>query len=349
MGIRVHLHCFMYGRAKAPILETLCEKVFYYRRKQGLLPLLSFRPYIISSRTNKELEKRLLEDTHPLLLEGLHCSAYLESSLAKGKPVVYRESNIEHQYYFHLAKAERMIGKALYHMLESLKLYFYERKLRTVSLILPVSTNDASYFKRKYPGVRVEYLSSFHANDEVRILEGRGSYILYHGNLSVAENIKAVLFLAKNVFSRLSLPVIVAGLDPSPEVKSGLKGLSNVTLIENPDEERVEELIQNAHVHVLYTFQTTGLKLKLLNVLYNGRFCLVNDKMLAGTGLEDACIVENNPGKVVEMMSSLFKREFTLQEIEKRKVILGPFSNRVKAEKLVGWIFQDNQLPELMS
>ena len=43
------------------------------------------------------------------------------------------------------------------------------------------------------------------------------------------------------------------------------------------DENTLQQLIQDAHIHVLPSFQQTGLKLKLLNALFKGRHCIVND------------------------------------------------------------------------
>ena len=34
-GVKIILHCFEYERPHAPILETLCEKVYYYKRNTG--------------------------------------------------------------------------------------------------------------------------------------------------------------------------------------------------------------------------------------------------------------------------------------------------------------------------
>ena len=90
----------------------------------------------------------------------------------------------------------------------------------------------------------------------------------------------------------------------------------------------MRDLIQNAHVHILVTFQATGLKLKLLNVLYEGRFCLVNDKMLEGSGLEYLCEKANSPQEIKTKLDLLMKESFSLQEIEKRKeILLEKYSN----------------------
>ena len=48
----------------------------------------------------------------------------------------------------------------------------------------------------------------------------------------------------------------------------------------------LDRLFENAHINVLPTFQNTGIKLKLLNTLYQGKFVIANDDMIDHTGLE---------------------------------------------------------------
>ena len=69
----------------------------------------------------------------------------------------------------------------------------------------------------------------------------------------------------------MSHKVIIAGLNPPESLKELIKNYSNIELIESPSQNKMESLISNAQVHCLYTFQVTGLKLKLVNVLYAGR------------------------------------------------------------------------------
>ncbi len=45
------------------------------------------------------------------------------------------------------------------------------------------------------------------------------------------------------------------------------------------------ELIREAQINILPSFNTTGIKIKLLNAIFNGRHCLVNPAAIAGTGL----------------------------------------------------------------
>ena len=45
-GIKIHLHCFEYGRPAAKELESLCEKVYYYKRNMSKLQLFSKLPFV---------------------------------------------------------------------------------------------------------------------------------------------------------------------------------------------------------------------------------------------------------------------------------------------------------------
>ena len=72
-----------------------------------------------------------------------------------------------------------------------------------------------------------------------------------------------------------------------------MKKNSLTCLVANPDEAQMADIISKAHIHVLPSFNNTGIKIKLLNALFNGRHCVVNDQMVAGTPLGILCHVVN--------------------------------------------------------
>ena len=110
---------------------------------------------------------------------------------------------------------------------------------------------------------------------------------------------------------------------------------SNIQLIDNPEGETMEALIQNSHICLIPTFQDTGLKLKLLASLFSGRFCIANQPMIHKTGLEHLCYQADTPNKMIDLVNELFHRDFTCEEIEKRKLILeDDFSNHRNALKI---------------
>jgi hypothetical protein len=334
-GVKVHLHCFEYGRQRSPELEKLCAEVYYYNRNTSFLNALSGKPYIVKSRESEQLLGTLQKDSYPVLFEALHTCSLLGHPGLKDRFKIYRESNVEHEYYRYLCRAENNLVRKAFFLAESFRLRRFEKVVKHASLILPVSYADTEYFREKYPQIRSEFLPSFHPNDTLGCIPGLGSYALYHGNLSVPENILAAEYLTDNIFSGLDIQLVIAGKDPPSGLKKKILTKRNIRLVENLPETEMEELIRHAHTNILVTFQPTGIKLKLLNALYKGRFCIVNPLMLEGTGLGAACITAGTTLEMKQRIKESFQKEFSREEIEKRKELLGPFDNSVKTEQLL--------------
>lgn len=337
-GVKVHLHCFEYqGRERADELNQICENVYYYYRKTGFLFAINIKPYIVVSRRSEKLINNLLRDDYPILFEGLHSCYSISDSRIKERVKIYRESNIEHKYYYNLFRVEKNISNKLYFFIEAIKLRIYQKVLKHASLLLAVSRQDTGYLRRKFRNKKVAYLPSFHANNELKIKPGKGEYALYHGNIEVPENTYAAIFLIKKVFNEIDYPLIIAGMNPPERVKKLVfSGKKNVKLISNPSETEMLDLIRNAHINILVTFQATGFKLKLLNVLYNGRFSLVNSEMVRGTNVKDLCIVMNTPQELKKSILELKDKEFNDDLIKKRaNNLIQSYSNNTNVEKFI--------------
>ena len=319
MGVNIILHCFEYGRGRPDALNNYCYKTYYYPRKIGWQSQISPRPYIVNSRTHKTLLERLAADPYPIIFEGLHTTAYIKHPALAKKMKIYRESNIEHQYYYHLAQASQNFSEKVFFLLEALRLRFYQPRLKYAQVMLAVSKADTTYLCTKFPDKKVIYLPSFHGHEMVNIAEGRGDYALFHGNLSVPENQAAFKFLLEKVFNGLDYPLVVAGKNPSPSLIQLIERTPHVRLVANPDQTTMENLIREAHIHVLYTFQPTGLKLKLLNTLYQGRHCLVNPHMIAGTELAPLCHVAHSPEEFRRIIVKLAQIPMSKEDIQKRE------------------------------
>lgn len=339
-GVKIHLHCYEYGRKQAPELEQYCEEVFYYHRKTTRGYLFRRRPFIAVTRSSEELVQRLLKDDHPILFEGLHTCYHLEDERLSGRFKIVRTHNIEHDYYRNLAEVEKDFFKKYYFLNEAVKLERFERTLCNAQLIAAISRADAAYLDPKYPNV--QHVSAFHPNDKVEISEGMGTFCLYHGSLEIGENNEAALYLVNRIFSKIDVPLIIAGNKPSQELKLAVAKYSNVEIRSNLNTEDIHQLIKDAQINVLPTFQATGIKLKLLAALYMGRHCLVNSFMVENTGLESLCRVENTDKQFAEAVQALFSEEFNGNSVERREEILNArFCNKVNAEKLYSLIFAD--------
>ena len=333
-GISVYLHCFEYNRPKSNELNKYCKQIFYYTRQSGFRYQLSVKPYIVITRKNKELLQNLSSIKAPILFEGLHTCYYLGSQELKNHLLLVRTHNIEHDYYFKLFQAERNLLRKIFFRIETCKLKQYEKILNHASHLLSISPNDNLYFDRKYGCSH--FVPAFHPFNTIKSKTGKGDYILVHGNLSVPENTQAVHFLVKKVFPRIQQKVIVAGKSPSEKLIVELKRYSNITLIANPEGTQMENLIENSQICLLTTFQDTGLKLKLLASLFSGRFCIANTLMVHKTGLEHLCHLADTPEEMIQAIRQLFEKEFTPEEIEKRRTILEDnFSNYRNATKIL--------------
>ena len=162
-----------------------------------------------------------------------------------------------------------------------------------------------------------------HGHTALRVTEGMGHpYILYHGNLAVEENEKAATYILRHLAAQLPLPLVIAGKAPSAHLKRVIAQYPEVQLIENPSSEKMEQLILEAQIHLLITFQATGIKLKLLNVLYNGRHIIVNSSMIAGTDYQTLCHVGDTDDELIRLCTQYADQPISEEEIKQRKEIL---------------------------
>lgn len=333
-GCRIILHCFQYGdRKPEEPLNQICEEVHYYPRKQGLQGLSLSLPYIVQSRTSGKLLDRLSLDHHPILFEGLHCCAYLGHHALQHKHQYVRMHNIEWQYYQQLGKRESNLLKAQYFQMEARALRKFEANLHSADDIFAISTKDQQYLQETYD--QSSHIPPFHPFDIPTGKPGKGEYMLYHGNLAVNENQEAARFLLEQVQEQVELPLVIAGGNPDSNLVDLCKKES-VKLIINPPDEQLCKLIANAQLNVLPTFQDTGIKLKLLSALYQGRFCLVNTPMITSTGLESLCIKADGPEAFISKIKHITSIRYTQQEQAKRhKLLQELFSNASSARAIM--------------
>ena len=341
-GVKLILHCFEYERPHAPELESICDKVFYYKRRTGVIANLTWLPYNVYSRKDHRLIENLLQNDYPILFEGLHSCYYMDDPRLRNRMKIFRECNIEHDYYRHLAKSGKGLVRNAFFKIEAMRFQAYQKVARYANLIIAVSTTDADYLRKQFPNQRIEFVPCFHENNRITAEPGKSDYILYHGKLSVIENERAVLFLTKHVFSQLKHTCIIAGMNPTRLIREAAAPYPHIKVEANPSKERMDALIHNAQIHMLITFQDTGLKLKLLNSLFAGRHTIVNHLMLAGSGLDPLCHIADTPDEMIRACEQLMALPIDKEAIDKRKQLLFPaFSNEDQGIRLYKMIYDE--------
>lgn len=340
-GVRIHLHCFSKNKQQSAGLNSWCEEVRYYPRRTGLRAISFSYPYIVRSRMNEELNMRLLQDDYPILLEGIHCAAILNDRRFEKRRIILRLHNIESVYYRQLYRSRAPLPQKIYYLWESRLLEKFEKKvIPEAGVTVCVAMTDQKICLDRYRNTRIQYLPVFAGFDKVSGDPGTGAYVLYHGNLSVGENETAVRWLVSEVFSKVDYPLVIAGKDPSPALAGILSNRKNVRLAANPSPSEMDSLIARAQIHVLPSFNSTGVKLKLIHALFRGRHCLVNAAGVQGSGLEDLCVVCSGAEEFVKAVTDHIGLPFTSDDIKRRAALLEEmFNDRKNAEKLIRWIW----------
>jgi len=339
-GIKIHLHCFDYGRGQNQRLSEYCASVHYYKRNTGHKGLSFHLPYIVSSRANPELLDNLNKDDYPVLLEGIHCSYFLHTGELQNRKVVLRLHNVEYQYYRQQGRQTESPLKKIYFWNESRLLKKYEKSLADKCLILPMSEKDTVHYRQVVQAKNVAYLPPFIGWDHPLCQEGVGNFCLYHGNLSVKENEKVASWLLHEVFNDLELPFVIAGKEPSKSLENLAHKKNNTCIVANPTEKEMQDLIQKAQVNILPSFTDTGIKFKFLYSVFCGRHCVVNEMMMEGTHLGPACHIANGADAFKSILVQLYRKPFDDEEIRLRENLLDHhYNNKQTARRLIQWIW----------
>ncbi len=320
-GVKIIYHCFFYEGHNKPTdeLNKFCEKVFYYRRKKSFVQVLFNRlPYIVISRKDPELLKNLASNEHPILFDGIQTCYYLNHPQLKNRKRLVRANNVEHLYYEGLAKSEASVFKRLYLRREAAKLQKFESELKGVDAILCVTKMDMSHFGKLAPTF---YVHPFF-NDDVKTIstpEVTGSrFVLFHGNLSVNENVAAANYILDKVAPVSPHQFIIAGHQCSGQLAEKIAKLKNVELRNSPEQNEMDALIRDAHVHLLLTDQQTGIKLKLLHALRSGKHVLINSLMDDSGIFSGLCDVADDVDHLTGKLDVLMNTPFGPEESRKR-------------------------------
>ncbi len=337
LQVKIYLHTFEYGRGKPKELDKFCEQVFYYQRNASIINVLSKTPYIVKSRSNKELIQNLKKIKAPILFEGLHTTFPLINEKFEDRKVLVRAHNIEHLYYEGLAKSESRIDKKIFFKTEAIKLSVYESILTKVDTILTISPSEHIYFQNGFIDKAV-YIPVFHPNIKVRKLSKKGNFALYHGDLRVADNIKSVYFLI-DIFKQLDYELVIASSFKNQTIIKEITNFNHIRFVEIESQNHMLDLFEKAHINVLPTFQKTGIKLKLINTLFNGRFCVVTPKMVKETGLEKLCEIGRTKEEFKQKVNELIHKNYLDIAIAEREKALKPFNISENAQKIMDILF----------
>lgn len=334
-NVDVYLH-FFYRNKKSQTantkLKTLCKEVYSYKRNTNLFTHFSITPFILKSRVSNKLIKNLLSIGFPVLYEGLNTTKTLGLISSKGIKTFVRLHNIEHRYYKNMGKLEYNLLKKNYYFFEAYRLKKHQSVLKNADVLFSISPNDTAYFSSLFNNV--VYLPVFQSKSEL-LLTQTNEFCLFHGDLRLSDNIRAAEFLILFFANIKEKTLVIASSFDNPKLKSQIDETTNIKFKKIESLSDLESLFEKTAVHILLSFQSSGLKLKLLNALFTDSFVLSNDKVIIGTGLESCCQLFETEEELTFLINKLYGQKISEEEKAKRLNILKPFNPNISIQKII--------------
>ncbi|MNE57312.1 hypothetical protein D3C80_1522660 [compost metagenome] len=164
-------------------------------------------------------------------------------------------------------------------------------------------------------------------------LDGFGKYAIYHGDLKTSDNRKAVEYLIEIFKYKRDYKLIIASDSNEAFVKNAIGKSENIEFIFLKSFTHLQELLKGAHINLVISFQKSGTKLKLINSLFNSRFCIINENIIDDEEVAKFCIRITDRDELISKIDALIAMPYT--DYETRKNSLENYlSDRKNAEKL---------------
>ena len=336
LGVKIHLHCFVYGdRNEQNELDKYCEKVYYYKRERSIKDIFSNLPFIVKSRMKDDLLANLLSNDYPILFDATHTTGFLSHPKLKDRKKIVRLHNIEWIYYRILLSQAVSLKEKIFFYQEYKKLKEYDKQLIHADVLSCLSQTDYEYYQEKFPDKKVSLDYVFHENNNINSIPGKGDYILYHGNLSLSDNYNLIIQLLSNDLKNCTYKIILAGKNPHTTLQKFVKGKNNIELIANPTDDILNGLMKKAHICLAMAANPSGVKLKLINSLFNARFVISNEAALTGSGL-DSLVYITEENDLPDLIDKLMLKEFKQEEIDERNSLLSEkYNNLNNARQII--------------
>jgi len=165
------------------------------------------------------------------------------------------------------------------------------------------------------------------------LLKGKVIIAFFQGDLSIGINEAAAIWLLEKVFKQIKLPLVIAGKNPSKKLERLAHAEKYSCLVANPSEKEMQDMITKAHINIFPAVHSTGIPIKILNALFNGKYCIVNKTTAAITELSELCSIANTSEEYIKIITALYQEPFTILQTEKRKKLLHTVFNNTRNAK----------------
>ena len=127
--------------------------------------------------------------------------------------------------------------------------------------------------------------------------------------------------------------MIIASDSNEAFVKNAIGKSENIEFVFLKSFTHLQELLEGAHINIIISFQKSGTKLKLINSLFNSRFCIINENIIDDTKVADFCIKITDKDDLISKIDALIVSPYA--DYESRKNSLENYLSDIKnAEKI---------------
>lgn len=289
-------------------------------------------PFGVETRADKRLLHNLAARPCPILFEGLQTTYFAHHPALRKQYKYLRLHNMESDYYKGSAKSINSFFKRVIYQLEAWKYKGMEEDFSLFEHVYCLSLSETKTVAQR--GGNAEFVPPFVGLDEVVNLSEFGQGVIYYGDLRLPDNQRAVLFLIE-VMSELTETTFTILAETCPEeIQNELAKYSHMShkMVQGIEELKVEWA--KAHVHLLWSFQQSGTKLKALNALYCGRHVVMNENLVDDPQLQALGYIVSDLEQARKTVRDLLRIPY-LQASHRTEVLNKQYSDIENAERII--------------
>lgn len=336
-GASITLHIFG-GEHLSEHTRRFCKKVFHYPLQTGHKAISFHLPYHVAARHNTELHARLMSDPDPVIFYGWESTSFLLET-PPSKRFYVRLTAVPHKRAREYSHFTRRPLRKLFYLSEVKRAVNYERKMAVHGSFLCFHEKDRHTLPRNS---RSQVIPLMIPARECCSKHGLGNYGLYYGDFSDKVQERNAIWLLEEVFAHLPFPFILAGKSPSPKLIRKTHRAPHATIVKNPTEKELHDLIEKSQVIVFPLFSETGIRAEMYQAVIHGRHCIYSGDGYVPHELKELCHRAGDAVHARKLVNSLFNHPFGVEDSFLRNTNLGSLqaNSAITAKELLAQLFR---------
>lgn len=322
-------------------VKSYVKDVYEINRTNNVLQLFNINPLQVISR--KGLKKVTLQKKYDaVILETEYVASVIQNPTLKADKIIVRIQNNEYIYFQNLAKSTTSFLKKIYYYQESIKFYFYSKRIyNKADRLWFISLNEEENYKKNYKATNSVHLPSpINTNFIKRKLDNNN--VLFLGSLFMENNLEGILWYLNNVHDKIcsvfdDYTLYISGSTGDFSEEYFIKKFEKYDKIKIFfDLKSLDEMYESTSVFINPMLHGAGVKLKSINAIVNGLPLVATAIGSEGIGLKDkemfllADTAEEYISSLVAILKSQNKQEIV--NAAQNYLKAGNYLNVIKSE-----------------